>query len=307
MMNKLSIVTTLYRSAPYIQEFYERIIPEIKKITTDYEIIFVDDGSPDDARDVAKGLIAKDANVKVAELSKNFGHHKAIMTGLSLATGDHIFLIDVDLEEPPELLSDFWKELNDTHDTDVVYGVQETRKGKIFERVSGNLFFNFFNAFSDTKITRNLSLVRLMTKRYNENLIKHTERELIFSGLCALTGYNQREVFFKKTSKGSTTYHFSKKLDLAINHVVSFSSKPLVYIFYLGMILTLLSVIAIFYLFIRKLFFNVFEGWTSIVTSILFVGGVTIFSIGIVGIYLSKIFIEVKNRPYTIIKKIHEG
>lgn len=148
---KLSIVTTLYYSAPYIEEFYKRIKTSIAKLNiTDYEIIFVDDGSPDNSLEVAKSIIAIDQNVSVIDLSRNFGHHKAIMTGLTHAKGDYIFLIDVDLEEEPELLELFWKE-NDNDDVDVVYGIQRKRKGKIFEKISGFQFFIIFNFFIKCK------------------------------------------------------------------------------------------------------------------------------------------------------------
>ena len=128
---KLSIVTTLYKSSPYIDEFYVRISKEAQKITNDYEIIFVDDGSPDDSLLKVVALYERDSRVKVVELSRNFGHHKAIMTGLSCAKGDFVFLIDSDLEEAPELLGSFWNELQKEDDLDVVYGVQEKRKGGV--------------------------------------------------------------------------------------------------------------------------------------------------------------------------------
>ncbi len=303
---KLSIVTTLYHSEPFIKEFYDRITTEAKKISDSYEIIFVNDGSPDQSLQAALELHKCDSHVKVFDLSRNFGHHKAIMTGLSYAKGDYVFLIDVDLEEQPEWLGLFWKEIENQTQYDVIYGVQDVRKGKWFERVSGNFFFNFFNSLSDTKITRNIVLTRLMTKQYVENLVKHTERELVFGGLCALTGFEQKGITIKKLHKGTTTYHLNRRIDMAINFLVSFSSRPLVYIFYLGMFITLISLIAFIAIVAQKIFYGAFVGWTSVITTILFIGGIIIFSIGIVGIYLSKIFIEVKNRPYTIVRKVYE-
>lgn len=140
---KLSIVTTLYKSSEYIDDFYQRISIEAYKITNDYEIIFVDDGSPDESLQKAIGLYQNDSKVKVIELSRNFGHHKAIMTGLSHAVGDYVFLIDSDLEEEPELLGRFWKELHKAEEIDVVYGVQETRKGGRFEKIVELYFINY--------------------------------------------------------------------------------------------------------------------------------------------------------------------
>ena len=148
---KLSIVTTLYKSSKYVDEFYERISKEAQKITNDYELIFVDDGSPDDSLEKAITLYQKNEKVRIIELSRNFGHHKAIMTGLSHAQGDFVFLIDVDLEERPELLSEFWHELQNDEGLDLVYGVQEKRKGRLFERVSGYFYYKLINHLSDIK------------------------------------------------------------------------------------------------------------------------------------------------------------
>lgn len=158
---RLSIVTTLYKSSQYVDAFYKRISKEAKKVTEDYEIIFVDDGSPDDSLKKCVFLYEKDKKVKVIELSRNFGHHKAIMTGLSYAKGDFVFLIDSDLEEEPELLGKFWKELQSEEDLDVVYGVQEARKGNWFEQWSGDLFYKAFNTISHVNVPKNLITCRL--------------------------------------------------------------------------------------------------------------------------------------------------
>jgi len=304
---KLSIVTTLYKSSPYIDEFYTRISKEAQKITQDYEIIFVDDGSPDDSLQKAVVLYEKDSKVKVIELSRNFGHHKAIMTGLKHAKGEFVFLIDSDLEEEPELLGNFWEELHKEKDLDVVYGVQESRKGGWFERWSGGLFWKFINFMSPIKIPSNMVTARLMTKEYNKSLIAYKESEIFIGGIWAHTGYKQKELKIKKGSRSETTYTLKRKLALFVNSVTSFSSKPLIYIFYIGLMTTLISTLFILKLVIDKLFFGLtFEGWTSLIVSVWFFGGLIILLLGIIGIYLSKIFIEVKQRPYTIVRKFYE-
>ncbi|MFX4267571.1 glycosyltransferase family 2 protein [Aliarcobacter butzleri] len=304
---QLSIVTTMYKSSQYVDEFYTRISQEAIKITEDYEIIFVDDGSPDDSLQKAVSLYEKDSRVKVLELSRNFGHHKAIMTGLSHAKGEFVFLIDSDLEEEPELLEQFWNELNKEKDLDVVYGVQETRKGGWFEKWSGGLFWKLINFMSPIKIPSNMVTARLMTKKYNQSLILYKESEIFIGGIWAHTGYRQKELRIKKGSQSETTYTLQRKLSLFVNSITSFSSKPLIYIFYIGLITTFFSTIVIFKLVIDKLFFGLaFEGWTSLIVSIWFFGGLIILVLGIIGIYLSKIFIEVKQRPYTIIRKLYK-
>ncbi len=304
---KLSIVTTLYKSSPYIDEFYARISKEAQNITDDYEIIFVDDGSPDDSLQKAVALYEKDSKVKVIELSRNFGHHKAIMTGLSHAKGEFVFLIDSDLEEEPELLGKFWEELHKEKELDVVYGVQESRKGGWFEKFTGGLFWKLINFMSPIKIPVNILTARLMTFKYVQSLIAYKESEIFLGGVLAHSGFKQRGLEVRKGSQSETTYTLKRKVSLLINAITSFSSKPLIYIFYIGLLITFFSMLFITKLIIDKLFFGLaFEGWTSLIVSVWFFGGLIILLLGIIGIYLSKIFIEVKQRPYTIVRKFYK-
>lgn len=295
---KLSIVTTLYKSSQYIDEFYTRITKEAKKITQDYEIVFVDDGSPDDSLQKVLALYEKDSKVKVIELSRNFGHHKAIMTGLSHAKGEFVFLIDSDLEEEPELLVRFWEKLHKDKEADVVYGVQESRKGGWFEKFSGGLFWKFFNKLSHVKIAENPLTVRIMKKEYVKNLVSFKEKELFLAGVFELVGFKQKTFPIDKQSKQFSTYNLLQKIKLLNNAVVSFSSFPLYLSFYVGTLISSFSFLYGIYLVINKLFFNsITSGWTSLMISIWFLSGVLLLSIGILGLYISKIFTEVKNRP----------
>ena len=304
---KLSIVTTLYKSSEYVEEFYKRITKEAHKITNDYEIIFVDDGSPDDSLQKSVALYEKDLKVKVIELSRNFGHHKAIMTGLSHAKGEFVFLIDSDLEEEPELLEHFWKELHKDKNTDVVYGVQESRKGDWFEKLSGVFFWKLINFLSPVKIPINMITARLMTSKYTQSLISYKESEIFIGGIWAHMGYKQKAINVNKGSQSETTYSLKRKLALLVNSITSFSSKPLIYIFYIGLITTFISTVFILKLVVDKLLFGLtFEGWTSLIVSVWFFGGLIILLLGVIGIYLSKIFIEVKQRPYTIVRNFFE-
>jgi putative glycosyltransferase len=302
----LSIVTTLYDSAPYVEEFNVRICAAAKQITEDYEIIFVNDGSPDNSLDIACSIQSKNKRVKVIDLSRNFGHHKAMMTGLAHARGDMVFLLDSDLEEEPELLNTFYEKLQQTG-ADVVFGVQQKRKGRPFERISGSLYFKVFNLLSTYPIPPNHTTARLMKCDYVAALIRHQEREFVMSGLWALTGFKQVPITVRKHHKGASSYGLRRKLSHLVNAVTSFSGKPLVLIFYVGSIISLLSGVAALDLIIRRMFFGVMlQGWASLIVSIWLLGGITIFCLGIIAIYLSKIFIEVKQRPYTIIREVYE-
>jgi len=303
---KLSIVATLFQSASHIKEFHERTSETaIQLVGDDYEIVLVNDGSPDNSLDLAVRLTEQDPHVIVVDLSRNFGHHKAMMTGLAHAKGELVFLIDSDLEEEPEWLESFARQMNQER-CDVVYGVQERRKGNWFERWSGKWFYRFFKALTGLALPENVVTSRLMARRYVEALLCHQEREVFMAGLWHITGFDQRPQVIKKHNTSETTYTFRKKMSLLVNSVTSFSNAPLVSIFYIGVAISLFALAYIAYLVTHWLFLEKpMSGWTSVMASIWLLGGMVISFIGIVGIYLSKIFSETKQRPYTIVRQIY--
>lgn len=301
----LSIVTTLYCSEPHLEEFYVRLCTAAERLATSFEIILVNDGSPDDSLQKAISLYRNDKRIKVIELSRNFGHHKAIMTGLTYARGDLVFLIDSDLEEEPEVLEAFYQKLRETN-ADVVFGVQEKRKGRLLERVGGAIFYKIFNVLSTHSIPRNVITARLMSREYVRALTEHREREMMMAGLWTLTGFKQVPMPVRKLQRPGSTYTFRRRVAQLVNAITSFSSKPLEMIFYLGCAILFVSTTAALLLIIGRLFFGtLLLGWPSLIVSIWMLGGLTIFCLGVIGIYLSKIFIEVKQRPYTIVKDVY--
>ena len=303
---RLSVVATLYRSAPHLEEFHARVSRAAAAVSRDYELILVNDGSPDDSLEIAQRLLAGDARIRIVDLARNFGHHKAMMTGLAHARGELVFLIDSDLEEDPELLPQFMGVMRQTH-ADVVYGVQQSRKGGAVERLGGWLFFTIFNLLSEQPIPANLVTVRLMSRRYVAALVAHRERETMIAGLWALTGFRQIPQAIAKRSKGTTTYSLGRKASLLVDSITSFSDRPLVLIFYLGLLIGTASSLAAVYLVIRRMFFGVaLPGWPSLIVSVWMLGGLMLICLGIIGIYLSRVFIETKQRPYTIVSDIHE-
>ncbi len=304
---RLSIVTTLYRSAPYIREFYDRARAEAERLGLSWEIVMVNDGSPDDALAVALGIRAEDERVVVVDLSRNFGHHKAMMTGLAHARGEQVFLIDVDLEEAPEWLGEF-REILAARGADVVYGVQAARRGNAFERLSGHVYYTVVNWLSSYPIPRNLVTARLMSRRYVDALLQHRERELMIAGIWAITGFEQVPHAVQKLSLTPTNYTLGRKLLMLVDAITSFSNKPLVLVFYLGSLITACGLSGVLYLVVSVLFFQErLPGWPSLIVSIWLLGGINIFCVGLIGIYLSKIFTETKQRPYTIVRQVHGG
>ena len=298
----LSIVTSMYRSEAYLQEFYDRVSAAARQLTDSYEIVLVNDGSPDDSLRVALQLRERDRRVRVVDLSRNFGHHKALMTGLARSRGERVFLIDCDLEEDPAWLQRFTQEMQST-DADVVYGVQTNRKGGWFERVTGDLFFRVFNQLLADPIPANVVTARLMSARYVRALVAHRDREVCLAGLWQITGFDQRSLPIEKRDRGDSSYSVRRRISVLVNAVTSFSNRPLIYIFHLGSLIMLLSLVAAAALIYATLSGRVgVPGWTSIAVSIWFLGGLTIFCVGVIGVYLAKVFTETKERPYTIVR-----
>lgn len=300
---ELSIVTTLYHSAPFIREFCARSARAAAAITADYEIILVNDGSPDDSLAIATALHREDSRVKVLDLSRNFGQHRAAMAGLARAGGRLVFQIDVDLEEEPELLTRFHEVMTARPEADVVYGVQDRRKGGPFERASGALFYRLFNWLSPLRIPPNLLMARLMTRRYVRALVSHRETELDISSLWQSTGFQQVPVTVHKHGKGTTTYTLGRRLSLAMRSL-TFSNRPLLGIGALGLVVLAVSALYLAWvLYVYAFVGEVPSGFTSIVLSIWLLGGLILFSLGVIAVYVSIIFNETKRRPYAIVRE----
>jgi putative glycosyltransferase len=304
---RLSIVSTLYASAPYVEEFCRRATDAARQVTQDFEIVLVNDGSPDNALDVALAVRRDNRHVKIVDLARNFGHHKAMMTGLMHASGELVFLIDSDLEEDPALLPQFLAEMDRTG-ADVVHGVQRRRKGGWFERFSGATYYKVFNALSTHPIPPNLMTVRLMTRRYVKALSTHQEREMNIAAIWSYTGFRQVPFPLDKKHKGSTTYDLSRKITHFVNSITAFSSTPLVFIFYMGVSISLFAGAYGVYLIGRWwALSDIPEGWSSLIVSVWFLGGLTLLAIGVIGVYLAKVFSEVKQRPFTTVREIYEA
>ncbi len=303
-MPRLSVLTSLYGSAPYIEEFYTRCLAVIQSLGIEYEFVFVDDGSPDEGNALVQGLIKRDPCVRLIELSRNFGHHKAIMIGLEHVQGELVFMLDSDLEEEPELLATFHAMMMESDaEVDVVYGVMEQRKGSLFERVSGAAFYKIINFLSDLPIPENIMAARLMTRQYVDSLVQYQETQLYLGGVMMMAGFNQVAVPTQKMSKGRSSYTFARRYTLALDALISFTNKPLTFIAFFGIGICFVSFLMVAFC-IARVGVDL-EGWMLVLASIWFLGGLTMCSIGLVGFYIGRIFIQVKGRPNAIVKRIH--
>lgn len=299
---RLSVVTAMYRSESFVRAFHERISARAREITEDFEIIFVDDGSPDLSAKLVEEIIASDPKVRLIKLSRNFGQSVAMLAGMGKARGQHVYTSDIDLEDPPELLVEFHALMAADPDTQSVYGFMPRREGTFSERWLGRAFYAFLWFFSRERIPAQV-WARLMTRKYLDALLSFTEYHLFWSGLFHTVGFKQRAVPVKRQKSGKSSYDYAKKLELALSAVTSFSIGPLNLIFFSGLIVSAGALLGAVYLFIRYLRGGLVPGWASIVMSVLFMGGVTNLSIGLIGLYVGRIFIQAKRRPHFFIDK----
>lgn len=304
---EITIVSTMYRSRPFLERFLAECLQALSELKCDhFEILLVNDGSPDDSLAYALQRRVDISQLVVVDLSRNFGHHHAIQAGLQYARGNLTFLIDCDLEVSPLVLIEFHRKLRESG-CDVVFGYQEMRKGGRFEQISGGLFWKGFNLLSDIKIPENSITERIMTRRFVEALLQMGDRNLFLGGMMSWTGFQQIGLpIVKKQRDGGSAYTFMQRIGLMVNAVSSFSAQPLVWLFNIGITITLLSFSVAFYLVFRKLFFDdALLGFTSVMTVMTLSLGILTTAMGVVGIYLGKVFNQVQNRPTFIVKDIY--
>lgn len=305
-MTLISIVVPLYNEESNIIEFYKRTRTVFDRLNYEYEIIFVDDGSRDRTLDLLKELASRDDAVKIVSFSRNFGHQAAFTAGLNFTKGDAVVLIDGDLQDPPELISEMieiWKQ-----GADVVYAKRKKRKGEnIFKRVTASLFYRIFRYFTDTQIPMDTGDFRLMDRKVVNSLLSLKENNRFMRGLVSWVGFNQVPLYYDREERfsGETKYPFGKMLRFALNAIVSFSDKPLKMATILGLFSSALGLIMIVWGLYSRLFLpqTTIQGWTSVFISVLFLGGVQLFTLGIIGEYISRIYDESKNRPIYIVEE----
>lgn len=306
---RVSVVSTMYRSRPFLERFLSEVRQAMAELgESPYEVLLVNDGSPDDSLAYAVSRCADIPELVVLDLSRNFGHHHAMQAGLAHARGDHVWLIDCDLEVAPAALLGMHRKLLETT-ADVVFGYQEARKGGWFEQWSGGLFWRGFNMLSDTKVPENLCTERVMTRRYVQALLSLGDHNLFLGGMMSWAGFTQIGYLVgKQQREGQSTYTLLKRLKLMVNAVSSFSAKPLTWMFNIGVSITLLSFAYVVFLVLRKLVWgDALMGFTSLMAMMALSLGVLTTGMGLLGIYLGKVFAQVQNRPTYIIKDIHRA
>lgn len=304
-MKTVSLIIPVYNEEETIAYFLEKIDIIINNIDYSFEIIFIDDGSKDRTLDALLKARQKDSRIKILELSRNFGKELAMAAGFHAASGDAVVPMDVDLQDPPELLSDFLRKWEEGYD--VVLGVRRQRKSDTkFKRVTARLFYKIFNILCGKRLVPNVGDYRLMSRAALDALNSLPERVRFTKGLYAWVGFKQAKVEYDRMSRvaGSSKWNAWKLWNFALDGITSFSTLPLRIWSYLGMIVALFGFGYAVLLIMRKLLFGAdVPGYTSIMVVMLLLGGLILISLGIIGEYLGRIFEEVKGRPLFVVRR----
>ena len=303
---KISAIIACYRDEPAVPIMHQRLVDVFTKIDVDYEIIFVNDASPDNAGAVLAELAARDQHVVVINHSRNFGSQSAFTSGMKVATGDSVVLLDGDLQDPPELIEDFHRMW--LHGYDVVYGVRVRRKATLFLQLAYKAFYRIFRASAYVKIPVDAGDFSLIDRRVVQSLNLLPENNRMIRGLRAWVGFKQVGVPYVRPERmfGRTTNSLLKNLGWARKAIVSFSYVPLDFITSLALFVVAMSVLGVVF----QVFFRIFyphlapPGFTTLICIILFLGGMQMLCLSIIGSYLAHIYDEVKRRPAYIVESI---
>jgi polyisoprenyl-phosphate glycosyltransferase len=298
-----SAIIPVYNEAEVVPALYWRLTRIMEGLGELYEIIFVDDGSRDDSPALLRELWEKDTRVKFLSLSRNFGHQIAITAGLDHSSGQAVIVMDADLQDPPELIPQLIEQWRKGFD--LVFAVRQQRRGDgLFKRATAALFYRIFRYLSATDIPMDAGDFRLMSRRAVEALKVIRERNRFIRGLAGWIGFPQTSVPFVRDVRqaGETKYSLKTMVRFAFNGIISFSLVPLQLAGYFGFVVSATSFVYLAYAVWLKLFTDrVVLGWTSVMVAMLFLGGVQLISLGIIGEYLGRIYEEVKQRPLYII------
>jgi glycosyltransferase involved in cell wall biosynthesis len=303
----LSVIVPCLNEEEALRGTHERLTATLEQLPAKFEIIYVDDGSTDATLEVLRELQAYDSRVRVVRFSRNFGHQMAITAGLEHAAGDAVVIIDADLQDPPETIVDFFRKWQEGYD--VVYGVRTEREGETaFKLWTAKLFYRFMTRLSDTQIPLDTGDFRLMDRRVLNVLLGMPERDRFVRGMVSWLGFSQVAVPYRREARiaGVTKFSFFKMLRFALDGIFSFSIVPLRVATWTGFITSFLAILGIVLVSLEH-FLGVeglVKGWTSTMFAVLFIGGVQLICMGIIGEYIGRIYGESKHRPLYVVREI---
>lgn len=304
---EISVVIPVLNEEESLGELYKRLIFVLEKeLEIDYEIIFIEDGGHDTSWKIIESLHAENKRVKGIRFSRRFGHQYALKAGLDYAQGKVVISMDADLQHPPEVIINLYAKWKEGYQ--IIQAVRKETKGEgLFKKITSALFYRVMNLLSDMEIEPGSSDFRLLDRQVVNELKQLSERQLFFRGLIHWMGFNYCSIEYvaQKRYSGTTKYSFPKMMSLALDGIMSFSTKPLRMAIISGCIVSLLAFCNIVYVLIVHFIYKMtVPGWASILISILFLGGIQLITLGIIGTYIGKLYIENKKRQTYIVREI---
>jgi dolichol-phosphate mannosyltransferase len=305
----ISVVVPVFNEAECIGHFHQRASAALKQLEgCDYELVYVDDGSRDASCEIMRTFTDGDPRVRVVRFSRNFGHQIAITAGLDYAQGDAIVFIDADLQDPPEVIAGLVQKWRDGYD--VVYARRATRKGETaFKLLTAAVFYRMLRSIANVDIPPDVGDFRLISARVADQLRAMREKDRFIRGMVSWVGFPQSYVMYNRDERhaGKTKYPLAKMIKFAFDGLTSFSSAPLRVATWVGYLSSALAFLYLFSVFVQVWLGITVEGWATIVVAVLFLGGVQLICLGILGEYLGRVFNEVKPRPIYIVQDVING
>lgn len=308
-MKKISVVIPMYYEEEVVDICYKRVVNNLKKLSDkyNYEIIFINDGSKDSTLEILKKIASNDDNVKIISFSRNFGHQAAVTAGIRNVTGDAVIIMDADLQDPPELFDGMIEKWEEGYE--VVYGKRKTREGEsIFKLLTARMFYNTLNKLSEIEIPKDTGDFRLVDRKVIDVIATLPEHNKFLRGLFSWVGFNQYAYEYNRVNRvaGKTKYPFKKMFKLATDGILSFSAKPLKIVGAIGFFSVIVSIIILIYSIVSYMFKlnSLTPGWTSIMCTMTFIGGIILISLWMIGEYIARIYEESLGRPEYIIDEL---
>lgn len=304
---RLSVIFPVFNEEANIRDLYDKTKKIVDQMDGGYELIFINDGSWDATLAILFDLHEKNENIKIINFSRNFGHQNAVSAGLKYAEGDYVAILDADLQDNPEILPSFIKKLDEGYD--VVYAIRKKRKENLIKRLAYSFFYRMLKSVANINIPLDSGDFCVMSKRVVKVLNSLPERNRFIRGLRSWVGFKQAGIEYERSARfaGESKYTLSKMMKLAFDGIFSFSYLPLQFMFFLGLLALVLSFIGIVFAVYMKFFTTNYArvpGFATTIILVMFVGGLQLFSIGLVGEYLRRVYDEIKQRPSYIIESL---
>lgn len=305
----ISLIVALYYEEDCVEEFVRSVRAELDHTELSYEIVFTDDGSTDRTIEIVQGMAAADDRIKLVQLARNYGKEVAVTAGIEHARGEYLLMMDVDLQDPPDRIVDFYHKIREGEGHDIVFGIRERKNDTFLRSLFSQFFWWFLNTLTGLKIPTGLAVMRIFNRKFAAEFLRFSERIRFIEGIFVSIGLRQTTMLIENRERfaGVSKFNFSRRMKLAVNAILAFSNRPLEVATGFGLSMLGLTTLTGIYFLSRRLFFGIgMQGWTSLTLFVLFMGSIQIILLGIMGNYVGRIYTESKARPlYSVQQRIN--